>query len=445
MDACSIASAFGNLLLSFSWAFTAPTLETFCQLATAWVLCPGRARVTRLVQTLGPKATKHWTTYEKFFYAAEWSLHLVCGELIRRVVRPLLESGEVDLHIDDTTVGRRGRHVAYAGWFKDASAAGKQTVIHWAHNWIIATVTIRLKRWPTWRLALPVDFELYRKRADCNRKHPFRTRQQLAARMVKRVQAALPDVRVQVAADGQYATADLAQHLPKGTSLVTRIRRDAELYDLAPKRRRPGQRGPDRKKGNRLPAPAQMAARRKKGWTTATLLKQGRRLQRQILGVTCLWPRVFGYNPVRVLLVRDPKGKEPDDFLVCSDPSIPDEKAVQRYLDRWGIEESIEDAKQHMSFESLRGWCARTVERQAPMAMILQTLVKVWYVQHAVDVPELQPQKPDWYPQKERPSFADMLAALRRVLWQKRVQEDAHKTGVTKLHEAILYALGYAA
>ena len=197
-----------------------------------------------------------------------------------------------DLPIDDTTAGRYGKHVAHAGWFKDASAQGpatKGTVIHWAHNWIVGVVTLRLPRWPLVRWVFPVLFALYRKPADCKAGHPFRNRQTLAAEMVRRACQALPQVQWRISADGQYATRHMVAGLPKGANLVSRIRRDAAIYDLPPARRRPGRRGPHPKKGKRLPTPRQMAARRKKGWKRITVMKQGREVQRLVLGVTCLW------------------------------------------------------------------------------------------------------------------------------------------------------------
>jgi len=127
--------------------------------------------------------------YEKFFYRAAWSLEALCLRLIAEVVSPLVAASGVtdprtgqtvaDLNLDDTTAGRCGKHVAHAGWFKDASASASHrgTVIHWAHNRIVGAVTLRLPAWPRMRRALPVLFALYRKRPDCDRSHPFRTRQ----------------------------------------------------------------------------------------------------------------------------------------------------------------------------------------------------------------------------------------------------------------------------
>ena len=70
--------------------------------------------------------------------------------------------------------------------------------------------------------------------------------------------------------------------------------------------------------------------------------------------------------------------------------------------------------------ETTQGWCGRTVNRQAPLAMVLVTLVKAWYARCALQEPALLPGPLPWYPHKVRLSLADMLAALRKVLWQHR-------------------------
>ncbi|MCX5682611.1 MAG: transposase [Planctomycetota bacterium] len=318
-----------------------------------WVLHRGPATVTGIFRTLGRLADRHWTVYEKFFYRAAWALDALSRALAVHVVAPMiLESGAinpasgkpvVDLAIDDTTAARYGKHVAHAGWFKDASAAGqatKGTVIHWAHNWIVGAVTLRLPRWPLMRWVLPVVFCLYRKPADCNRRHPFATRQVLAAR---------------------------------------------------------------------------------------------------------LWYHVCKEVPIRLVIVRDPAGREKDDFFFCTDATVPDAQIAQRAGDRWGVEEAILEAKQHLGFEDTRGWCSKTVNRQAPLAMILVTLVKAWYARCAAAEPGLAPESTPWHA-KTRPSFADRLAALRRVLWQHRISpKSMFSARVQEILDTVAYALCEAA
>jgi hypothetical protein len=459
MDATALVSAWTVLIQQFACTFTAATARTWQQLAWGWVLHRGPATVTGIYRTLGRWADRHWTVYHKFFSRAAWSLETLSACLLRQVIRPLiLESGQrdaatgrpvVDLNLDDTTAGRYGKHVAHAGWFKDASATGpatQGTVIHWAHNWIVGAITLRLPRWVLVRWVLPAVFALYRKPADCDRRHPFATRQVLAARLVCQVRQALPDVVIRVAADGAYATRDMVAGLPPGVSLVSRIRRDAALYALPPARRSPRQRGAPRKKGRRLPTPRQLAARRTRGGQTLTLCRQGKQVERQVWGLTCLWYHVCRAVPIRLVIVRDPAGRQEDDFFFCTDATVPDAQIVQRYYDRWGVEECILEAKQQLGFERTRGWCSRTVNRQAPLALVLVTLVKAWYARCAAHEPTLRPQAPPWNPTKSRPSFLDMLAALRLVLWQHRISPKSRfRTQVRNILETVAYALSAAA
>ena len=459
MDAASLVSAWNVLVQQLALTFTDATARTWEQIALGWVLHRGPATVTGIFRTLGKMADRHWTVYHKFFYRAAWSLEMLSAYLLMHVIGPMiLESGLVDaatgqpvadLNIDDTTAGRYGKHVAHAGWFKDAFAAGpatKGTVIHWAHNWIVGAITLRLPQWKLVRWVLPAVFALYRKRPDCDRNHSFATRQVLAAQMVCQVRAALPGVLIRVAADGAYATRGMVTGLPKGVSLVSRIRRDAAIYSLPPTRRPKGKRGAHPKKGKRLPTPQQIAARRKKGWQTITLQRQGRQVQRHILGITCLWYHVCRAVPIRLVIVRDPSGKQEDDFFFCTDANVPDEQIVQRYYDRWGVEECILESKQQMGFETTRGWCSKTVNHQAPLAMVLVTLVKAWYARCATDEPSLLPKSTPWNPRKSRPSFLDMLGALRCVLWQHRISSNSRfTTRVRDILEIVSYALSAAA
>lgn len=459
MDVASLVSAWDALVQQLALTFTEATARTWQQMALGWVLHRGPATVTGIFRTLGRLADRHWTVYQKFFYRAAWSLETLSCYLVRYVIEPLiLESGATnpvsgkavaDLAIDDTTAGRYGKHVAHAGWFKDASAQGPATkgkVIHWAHNWIVGVFTLRLPRWALVRWVLPAVFALYRKRGDCNPTHPFRTRQALAVEMIRGVVKALPDVELRVSADGQYATREMVRGMPKGVSLVSRIRRDAAIYSLPPRRRRPGQRGPSRKKGKRLPAPRQMAIRRTKGWKRITVLKQGRQVKRLVLGITCLWYHVCKDRPIRMVIVRDPAGRQQDDFFFCTDAEVPDREIVQRYYDRWGVEEAILESKQQMGFESTRGWCSKTVNRQAPLAMVLVSLVKAWYSRSALQEPSLLPESVPWYPAKKHPSFLDMLSALRRVLWEHRISPNStFSARVQQIWNAVSYALSAAA
>ena len=228
MDATTLVSVFQQMLRELSSAFTVPTASTFEQLAVGWILTPGAGTVTGAFRTLGPWATKHWTVYHKFFYKAAWSLEQLSLLVLTRLIIPLLGEN-IELAIDDTTCGPRGKHVALAGWFRDASANAQAPVIHWAHNWVVAAVIVRVRRFPTLRLALPVMFALHRKRDQCEAERPYATLAQLARQLVSTVADALPKKCVFVAMDGLYATREFFGNLPANVVAVSRLRKNATL------------------------------------------------------------------------------------------------------------------------------------------------------------------------------------------------------------------------
>jgi len=457
MDA-TLVSGWSALCQLLFPAFTRPTFITFLHIVTGWVLCRSRPTVTNLICTIGSSllshAARHWTVYEKFFYRAVWSLPELSRLLLTRVAVPLIDrcaiGAQIDLDIDDTTCSRCGKHVAFAGYFKDASASNTlATVVHWAHNWVIACVAMRDQRWPKWVIGLPVLFVLYRKRGDCDKAHPFQTRQQIAAQMIHQACAALPERTIRIAADGQYATREVvAAASGIESNLVSRLRSDAAIYALPPKRKR-FKRGRRKKKGKRLPTPKQLAARRKTGWGTVKVLAYGKRVERRVWSITCLWYHVSKDHPIKLLIVRDPCGKQEDDYLFCTDPTVSDEQIIERFAARWPIEECIHDGKQTGGLEQVQGWCRRTVQRQAPFALIVQTLVKSWYLLYGADASGAQPQGATvcgWLREKDHPSYLDMLATLRRVLWTHRIKCNSTLAGrVRRLLEPLRFTLCAAA
>lgn len=459
----ALVSGWETLCQLLSPAFTRPTFITFLHIVTGWVLCRSRPTVTNLICTIGSSllshAARHWTVYEKFFYRAAWSLPEISGLLLTRVVVPLIDrcaAGlQIDLDIDDTTAARCGKHVAWAGYFKDASISNTtRTVVHWAHNWVIGCVAMRDKRWPRWVIGLPVLFTLYRKKPDCDKTHPFLTRQQIAAQMIHNARDALSQVKgpnrtIRIAADGQYATREVVNAASDiDSNLVSRLRSDAAIYALPPKRKR-FKRGRRKKKGRRLPAPRQLASRRKTGWRAVKALAYGKRVERKVLSITCLWYHVSKDNPIKLLIVRDPSGKQKDDYLFCTDPTVSDEQIIERFAARWPIEECIRDGKQTGGLEQVQGWCRRTTERQAPFALIVQTLVKTWYLLYGADAIPAQPQGAKicgWLREKDHPSYLDMLATLRRVLWTHRIKCNSTLAGrVRRLLEPLRFTLCAAA
>jgi hypothetical protein len=117
------------------------------------------------------------------------------------------------------------------------------------------------------------------------------------------------------------------------------------------------------------------------------------------------------------LLLRDPKGEWRSEALVCTDRTLLDHEILHRYCERWCVEVAIADAKGLLGFHDPCVWKAASVERAAPMAWFLGTIVILWYVTAGHDEPAAQRQRP-WY-RKRVLTFSDMLASCRQAHWQQ--------------------------
>ena len=87
--------------------------------------------------------------------------------------------------------------------------------------------------------------------------------------------------------------------------------------------------------------------------------------------------------------------------------------------------------------------------RQAPIELIVQTMVKAWYLMHGVKAKSAQPKGYElcgWLDPKAHPSYLEMLATLRRVLWSGRINLKSIVGGaVRKTLTALQFALCAAA
>ena len=100
---------------------------------------------------------------------------------------------------------------------------------------------------------------------------------------------------------------------------------------------------------------------------------------------------------------------------------------LSAYACRWSIEVTFQNSKQLLGFEDPANRKPKAVERTAPMALVLYSLTVLWFHLHGYCQVEY-PDRP-WYPDKEEPSFADLLSTLRRLSWQEKTRSAGLKRG----------------
>ena len=119
-----------------------------------------------------------------------------------------------------------------------------------------------------------------------------------------------------------------------------------------------------------------------------------------------------------IVLVHDVEGKRPDQMFYCTKLDWTTEQILSAYACRWAIECTFENCKQLLGLEDPANRLPKAVKRTAPMALIVYSLVVVWFHQTGYQFLRF-PIRP-WYPQKEEPSFGDLLTTLRRVSYEEK-------------------------
>ncbi len=427
-------SAFVALLGLARGVFTAPSFAIFTDLITGWVCAPGRRTITAMIKVADPTGRRAHDAYHRFVRDGAWSTHRLWQALGTHLLDTFAPTGVVELACDDTLFHHEGRKVEGAGIFRDAVRSTVRKVVYARGlNLVVITLTVH-PPWGGCPIAVPVNLRVHKK-GDAT------TTVAHAAAMIAQIAGWFPDRCFHLCADGAYATLAGAG-LPR-TQVTSRMRRDAALYEPAPPRT--GKRGRPRTKGDRLPTPTQLSqSLPQDAWerveasvrgTTATVLVHTRKV---------LWYKVNKTDLVLLVIVRDPEGRQPDDYFFTTDLAATPAQVIARYADRWAIEICFRDVKQDLGGQDPQSWKRRGPERAAALSLWLHATIWCWYLTTHPTGRTWTPRP--WYPTKTTPSFLDALAALRRVMWSQRIttmsRSPAEEPEIT---EALLDTLAYAA
>jgi hypothetical protein len=427
----TVISTWTELLQQFFPIFTAPGADIFVRLITGWVLCTTRRTITGMIPFADPLGLHAHDAYHRFLPDGRWDMSRLWQILVQILVQRFCRKGPIILALDDTLFHRSGRKVNGAGYWRDAVRSTQKHIVYaWGLNLVVLTLQIQ----PPWGgepLGLPVNMRLHRKNSD--------TLIELAEQMIKEVVQWFPNRRFHIVGDGFYAT--LAGSVLERTTIISRLRRDANLYDLPPKRPKK-QRGRPRKRGKKLAKLEKMAAHIQ-NWQTITFRQRDKTVKRLVYIRQVLWYSV-SRNPVLLVISRDPAGKEKNDFFFTTDVNMTAAEVLECYNDRWAIEDTFKNTKQLLGGQQPQTFKGKGPERAAGLSLWLYSVAWLWYLNQksANRYFIIQP----WYCQKAVPSFADAIACLRRTLWRERIKcMFGNSTVHDKKLEFLLEALAPAA
>ncbi len=436
-----LTSSFGTLLHELRPVFTVPSFTTFVALVTGWLLSHRHRFITECILSSGSVGKGHHSNYHRFFSHAAWDLDTLCQLLARLLVATFAPRGLIELALDDTLCRKRGLTIYGSGMHHDPLLSSRAfKVVSWGHDWVVLGLLVRGCFWaPSKVWCLPLLCRLYRNRQGLTKgqqkpkgaggsrrrsRRPkadpaHRTRPELAREMLALVASWFPDRQLLVSADSAYGGGSVLQHLPANVDLLSRVAPKAALYAPVPPPA-PGAKpqGRPRKKGVRLPGMAAWAADLGQLWEVLTFDQFGLHATLWVKTIRALYYGAGKDRVLTIVLVRDPKGKRPDQMFFCTRWDWEARPLLAAYAHRWAIEVTFENGKQLLGLEDPANRVPKAVSRTAALALLLYSLVVLW-VQRSGHAWVEFPERP-WYGHKREASFADLLSALRRRSWAAR-------------------------
>lgn len=326
-----------SLILSrFSLHFGAPSFFRHLVLFVGWLLCePGCHCVTEALVSAAVSGSLDWWPFHRFFSRARWNidrLGLGVAELLRELRLDWF------VVIDDTLCRHKGAHVFGAAMHVDpvTSTASHKNFVR-GHCWVVLSVVFSVP-WSPHPWAVPILFRLYRGKGDDWPKKTALARQMLGVF----VDWLGKGVAVRVLLDSGYMARDVVAGWPKTLTFFGALRTNAALF--APLTAPAGR----RRRGERLPTPAQMA-RDGKAWDELALTLYGRDVVKHVRSCLAQWWHVFGAETGRLVVVREDSNKVRVFF--CTDPSLTVSEVLTCYSFRWPQEVWHRVAKQLLGFD----------------------------------------------------------------------------------------------
>jgi hypothetical protein len=332
--------------------------------------CLGRRTVSGLLCASGQQFVD-WSAAYRLFEEER-----LCGaELFAPIRDTVCEHIPKDLPIvgslDDTLLYKHGRKIAGASWRRDPLGPPFQTNFSWAQRFLQLSLILPEGALHSRGRAVPVDVvhaptpKKPRKDAPADEWETYHKRKKemsasiVGAHRIANLRQKLdadPATRERplvVAVDGGYTNKSGFRNIPEGTTLIGRIRKDAQLF-LPPPETWGGGKGRRRSYGAPLQTPEQIRTDETIPWREVDAFAGGRVHSFQVKVIArARWksagPKDMMLIVIRPLSYRPRKGahliyKEPA-FLICSDPALPLEKALQAYAWRWEIEVDFREEK----------------------------------------------------------------------------------------------------
>ena len=390
----------------------------------------GRRTVTTWLRAVGVS-----DDYQDFYYFLEpigRKSSLIASQLVRLLMRTLPLPDRLLLVIDDSPTKRYGPKVEGAGVHHNPTPGPAGQPFLYGHVWVTISLALRHPKWGA--LALPLRAMLYVRKqtmAKIPRErcwHAFATKLLLAARLVRWAHSLLETTgkTIWIVVDGGYTKKPFLKPVLKlkGIVVVGRLRKDAALRGLPPKKKQPG-RGRPRIYGKKRLSLAKRAGQ-PGGWDDMKCTVYGKTTTKTFKSFLATYRPTGG--AIRVVLVKEEHGWY---AFYCTDPDASVQEIVEAFADRATIEQDFHDLKEVWGSgqQQVRNiWNNLAVYN---LNLWMHTMVELW----AWGRPGTQlvdRNDSPWDDAERRPSHANRRKALRAQIMRKELSTIAQEWSLPK-------------
>lgn len=383
-------------------------------LAHGWSLASNRHTIATYLWLSGATSVKHFSRYYAFLSGRFFNVMDQLWSSVIAMIDRMIPIGEViRLKIDSTTRKKSGRHIHGRGTYRNGAGTARQeyrTLL--GLHFVTGIITITFGNY---QLNVPIGIELYLKEHCAKELElPFKSRSQLARKLIDRVAKRLPHRNIRVTVDGDYATKVFLESLPANVHSVGRFPIDGKLYHPYDPAQYKG-RGRHRLKGKCIGAPRDLM-HSVDGW-----MPHPDEADTEIKVVTGIWHSVFPKQQIQVVVVRrfntdDPKKKVVEAFYT-TDLQLSVNDILDEYRNRWDIEIDFRDANAYYGLAKDQCRKYRRIVAINNFRMLMaasRTLFCIHQLQKAEEL-NLIRNRP-WYRQKKQLSQLNIETISREIL-----------------------------
>ena len=425
-----------SVLLPFSELFSKKVWNHVQLLLVGAILTTGKRTITSVLEVMGLADRPNFQNYHRVLNRAVWSNLGASKVLLTTLIMAFIPSGTVVCGIDDTIERRKGKKIEAKGIYRDPVRSShshfvKVSGLRWLSMMLLVEIPWAKKVWGLPFLTALAPSERYHQ----ERQHRHKKLTDWARQMIFQVRRWLPNRELVIVADSSFACLELLSSIGKlaSTSMITRLRLDAALYEPAPPRIL-GTMGRPRLKGKRLPNLSEVLLDSNTQWTSTKLLRWYGETERQVeitTGLAVWYHTGLPVVPIRWILVRDPLGQFKTQALLCTNSKYQPQQILEWFTRRWQIEVTFEEVRRHLGLETQRQWSSLAIARTTPLLLGLFSLVTLLAHHLQADFSWTTRQK-SWYV-KSLPTFSDALALVRRFLWASTFSMSSNPADIIKV------------